>query len=180
MSLVSSTIFPAVLLICFTVTVNNILTYVNIIWLYFQVVDRLDEGAIPADLGPLDYKGLYKCILVSRIIQREIMSKPEHLWSLIQSYFSTFGSKGVGRYMHQASKRLLLITNSDYHYTDKMMRHSFNKLLPKDMGWRELFDIVMVSARKPEFFQMLHPLYEVVTGYYVWIYACIYNSASVV
>ncbi|KAF9673225.1 hypothetical protein SADUNF_Sadunf10G0002200 [Salix dunnii] len=64
----------------------------------------------------------------------------------------------------EAGKKLLLITNSDYHYTDKMMKHSFNRFLPNDMGWRDLFDIVIVSARKPEFFQMSHPLYEVVTG----------------
>ncbi|KAM7487976.1 hypothetical protein LguiB_025460 [Lonicera macranthoides] len=64
----------------------------------------------------------------------------------------------------EAGKRLLLITNSDYHYTDKMMQHSFNRFLPNDMGWRDLFDMVIVSARKPEFFQMSHPMYEVVTG----------------
>lgn len=46
----------------------------------------------------------------------------------------------------QAGKKLLLITNSDYHYTDKMMKHSFNKFLPNDMDWRNLFD--MVSKRK--------------------------------
>lgn len=44
--------------------------------------------------------------------------------------------------MKQAGKKLLLITNSDYIYTDKMMRHSFNRFLPNDMGWRDLFDIV--------------------------------------
>ncbi|KAI8561984.1 hypothetical protein RHMOL_Rhmol04G0383300 [Rhododendron molle] len=64
----------------------------------------------------------------------------------------------------EAGKRLLLITNSDYHYTDKMMQHSFNRFLPNEMGWRDLFDMVIVSARKPEFFQMSHPMYEVVTG----------------
>ncbi|KAG5555412.1 hypothetical protein RHGRI_012825 [Rhododendron griersonianum] len=86
----------------------------------------------------------------------------------------------------EAGKRLLLITNSDYHYTDKMMQHSFNRFLPNEMGWRDLFDmvsilhimpsvnfwlylllfeyVVIVSARKPEFFQMSHPMYEVVTG----------------
>ncbi|KAH9766602.1 HAD-superfamily hydrolase subfamily IG 5'-nucleotidase [Citrus sinensis] len=64
----------------------------------------------------------------------------------------------------EAGKKLLLITNSDYHYTDKMMQHSFNRFLPNDMGWRDLFNMVIVSARKPEFFQMSHPLYEVVTG----------------
>ncbi|KAM0984646.1 hypothetical protein ACFX1X_012226 [Malus domestica] len=64
----------------------------------------------------------------------------------------------------EAGKKLLLITNSDYHYTNKMMQHSFNRFLPNEMGWRDLFDIVIVSARKPEFFQMSHPMYEVVTG----------------
>ncbi|KAI7741874.1 hypothetical protein M8C21_032446, partial [Ambrosia artemisiifolia] len=64
----------------------------------------------------------------------------------------------------EAGKKLLLITNSDYIYTDKMMRHSFNRFLPNDMNWRDLFDMVIVSARKPEFFQMSHPLYEVVTS----------------
>ncbi|XP_027166769.1 cytosolic purine 5'-nucleotidase isoform X2 [Coffea eugenioides] len=64
----------------------------------------------------------------------------------------------------EAGKRLLLITNSDYHYTDKMMQHSFNRFLPNDMSWRDLFDMVIVSARKPEFFQMSNPMYEVVTG----------------
>jgi len=33
---------------------------------YFQMVDRLDDGTIPADLGPLDYKGLYKVIWVGQ------------------------------------------------------------------------------------------------------------------
>lgn len=45
-------------------------------------------------------------------------------------------------FMNQAGKKLLLITNSDYHYSDKMMQHSFNRFLPNDMGWRDLFDIV--------------------------------------
>jgi hypothetical protein len=44
--------------------------------------------------------------------------------------------------MKQAGKKLVLITNSDFHYTDKMMRHSFNRFLPNDMGWRDLFEIV--------------------------------------
>lgn len=29
---------------------------------HFQMVDRLDEGALPIELGPLDYKGLNKAI----------------------------------------------------------------------------------------------------------------------
>lgn len=46
--------------------------------------------------------------------------------------------------LSQAGKRLLLITNSDYQYTNKMMHHAFNRFLPNDMGWRDLFDMVIL------------------------------------
>ncbi|ONL99964.1 65-kDa microtubule-associated protein 3 [Zea mays] len=67
------------------------------------------------------------------------------------------------RELYKAGKKLLLITNSDFHYTNKMMNHAFSRFLPNDVGWRDLFEMVIVSTRKPEFFQLSHPLYEVVT-----------------
>jgi HAD superfamily 5'-nucleotidase-like hydrolase len=132
---------------------------------YMQMVDRLDEGAISSEIGPLDYKGLYKAVgralfraHVEGQLKSEIMSKPELFVEPDPELpLALLDQK-------EAGKRLLLITNSDYHYTDKMMQHSFNKFLPNDMGWRDLFEMVIVSARKPEFFQMSHPMYEVVTG----------------
>ncbi|XP_075476411.1 uncharacterized protein LOC142517833 [Primulina tabacum] len=132
---------------------------------YMQMVDRLDEGAIAADIGPLDYKGLYKAVEkalfrahVEGQLKNEIMSKPELFVEPDPELpLALLDQK-------EAGKRLLLITNSDYHYTDKMMQHSFNIFLPNDINWRDLFDMVIVSARKPEFFQMSHPMYEVVTG----------------
>ncbi|XP_042055138.1 5'-nucleotidase domain-containing protein 4-like isoform X1 [Salvia splendens] len=131
---------------------------------FMQMVDRLDEGAIAADLGPLDYKGLYKAVgkalfraHVEGQLKSEIMSKPELFVEPDPELpLALLDQK-------EAGKRLLLITNSDYHYTEKMMQHSFNRFLPNDMSWRDLFDMVIVSARKPEFFQLSQPMYEVVT-----------------
>ncbi|KHN45004.1 Cytosolic purine 5'-nucleotidase [Glycine soja] len=131
---------------------------------YMQMVDRLDDETIPADLA-LDYKGLYKAVgkalfwaHVEGRLKSEIMSKPELFVEPDPELpLALLDQK-------EAGKKLLLITNSDYLYTDKMMQHSFNRFLPNDMGWRDLFDIVIVSARKPEFFQTSHPMYEVVTG----------------
>ncbi|KAM1191495.1 hypothetical protein ACFX2I_011959 [Malus domestica] len=132
---------------------------------YMQMVDRLDDGTIAAEIGPLDYKGLYKAVgralfraHVEGQLKSEIMSKPELFVEPDPELpLALLDQK-------EAGKKLLLITNSDYHYTNKMMQHSFNRFLPNEMGWRDLFDIVIVSARKPEFFQMSHPMYEVVTG----------------
>lgn len=132
---------------------------------YMQLVDRLDKGVIGPDLCPNEYKGLYKAVgkalfraHVEGQLKSEIMSKPELFVEPDPELpLALLDQK-------EAGKRLLLITNSDYHYTDKMMQHSFNRYLPNDMNWRDLFEMVIVSARKPEFFQMAHPMYEVVTG----------------
>ncbi|XP_030472890.1 uncharacterized protein LOC115690619 [Syzygium oleosum] len=132
---------------------------------YMQMVDRLDDGSVAAEVGTLDYKGLFKAVgkalfraHVEGQLKSEIMSKPELFVEPDPELpLALLDQK-------EAGKKLLLITNSDFHYTDKMMKHSFNRFLPNDMDWRDLFDIVIVSARKPEFFQMSHPMYEVVTG----------------
>ncbi|XP_020103387.1 5'-nucleotidase domain-containing protein 4 isoform X1 [Ananas comosus] len=133
--------------------------------MYMQMVDKLDQGVVPVELGPLDYKGLFKAVSkalfrahVEGQLKSEIMAEPERFVEPDPELpLALLDQK-------EAGKRLLLITNSDYHYTNKMMHHAFNRFLPNDMGWRDLFDMVIVSARKPEFFQMSHPLYEIVTS----------------
>lgn len=41
------------------------------------------------------------------------------------------------------------------------MRFAIEPYLPGGMSWRELFDVVVVSARKPSFFTSVSPLYQV-------------------
>uniref|UniRef100_A0A0E0JGE6 5'-nucleotidase n=1 Tax=Oryza punctata TaxID=4537 RepID=A0A0E0JGE6_ORYPU len=133
--------------------------------MFMQMVDKLDQGLVPAELGPLDYKGLYNAVSralfrahVEGQLKSEIMAEPERFVEPDPELpLALLDQK-------EAGKRLLLITNSDYHYTNKMMNHAFNRFLPNDMAWRDLFEMVIVSARKPEFFQISHPLYEVVTN----------------
>lgn len=61
-----------------------------------------------------------------------------------------------------AGKRLMLITNSEWEYTSFMMRYAFDPHLPEGMTWRDLFDLVVVSARKPWFFMNTEPIFEVI------------------
>ncbi|PNT70258.1 hypothetical protein BRADI_2g08826v3 [Brachypodium distachyon] len=117
--------------------------------MFMQMVDKLDQGLVPPELGPLDYTGLYNSEIMAEP-ERFVEPDPELPLALLDQ--------------KEAGKKLLLITNSDYLYTNKMMNHAFNRFLPNDMGWRDLFEMVIVSARKPEFFQISHPLYEVVTN----------------
>ncbi|XP_078446751.1 HAD-superfamily hydrolase, subfamily IG, 5'-nucleotidase [Wolffia australiana] len=133
--------------------------------MFMQMVDRLDEGAVPASLGPLDYRRLYKSVAkalfrahVEGQLKSEIMADPARFVEPDPELPLTLLDQ------KEAGKRLVLITNSDYHYTNKMMQHAFDRFLPNDIGWRDLFEMVIVSARKPEFFQMANPLYEIMTS----------------
>jgi HAD superfamily 5'-nucleotidase-like hydrolase len=49
-------------------------------------------------------------------------------------------------------KKLLLITNADYKYTCLLMDYAIKPLLENHECWRDLFDLVITSARKPNFF----------------------------
>jgi len=62
----------------------------------------------------------------------------------------------------RAGKSLLLITNSEWDFTRAMMTWAFDPHLPEGMTWRDLFDLVIVSARKPSFFGDRNRLFEVV------------------
>lgn len=60
-----------------------------------------------------------------------------------------------------AGKRVILITNSEWSYSQAMISYAFDRFLPAGMGWRDLFDLVIVGARKPAFFWESMPLFQV-------------------
>jgi hypothetical protein len=62
----------------------------------------------------------------------------------------------------RAGKLLLLVTNSDWGYTRAMMGYAFDRYLPKGTTWRDLFDLVIVEARKPAFFSGRQAVYRMV------------------
>ncbi len=46
------------------------------------------------------------------------------------------------RHICVQGKTLLLITNSDFMYTNKMMSYAYDEYLPEGKTWRDLFDMV--------------------------------------
>jgi 5'-nucleotidase len=57
-------------------------------------------------------------------------------------------------------KRLFLVTNSRWSYSDKMMTYLLDGMMPEYPSWKHYFDIVLVAAKKPSFFQEENPLLE--------------------
>src|SRR5580658_1864799 len=55
--------------------------------------------------------------------------------------------------LRSAGKKLFLLTNSRWAYTDKMMTHLLEGQMIEYPHWRNYFDVVVVAAMKPAFFQ---------------------------
>ncbi|GLC35595.1 hypothetical protein PLESTM_000341200 [Pleodorina starrii] len=133
--------------------------------MYMQLVDRLDLGMFQVGAGNISYQALYG--MVSKALYRthvegklkaEIIQAPERYVELDPEMAQALLDQ------RDSGKQLLLITNSDYEYTNKMMSFAYDPFLPAGMRWRDLFDMVIVMARKPDFFNYNMSLYEVVTA----------------
>lgn len=129
--------------------------------MYQQLVDLLDARKLPEVLG---YRDLYQ--RVRRVLdaahmegqlKAEIIADPSRFVSLDPDTVLALLDQ------RHAGKKLLLITNSEWPYTEAMMRHAFDPFMPAGQTWRELFHMVMVSAGKPEFFNARMPVFEVMT-----------------
>ncbi len=128
--------------------------------LYAQLVDLLDDGALPPGIG---YAELYDVVRysidaahVEGELKAEIIADPDRFVELDPDTPLTLLDQRA------AGKKLLLITNSEWHYTRAMMAYAFDRFLPAGMTWRDVFDVTIVAARKPAFFHERMPLFEVV------------------
>ncbi len=62
--------------------------------------------------------------------------------------------------LRSSGKRVFLLTNSAWDYTDAVMTYLLGNATPAYPEWRSYFDTVVVSARKPAFFTDRDPFYE--------------------
>ncbi|EOA26840.1 hypothetical protein CARUB_v10022933mg [Capsella rubella] len=61
------------------------------------------------------------------------------------------------RMLKDKGKKLFLLTNSPYHFVDGGMRYLMEDSFGLRDSWRELFDVVIAKANKPEFYTSEHP-----------------------
>lgn len=128
--------------------------------MYAQLVELLDEGKLPRAVG---YEELHRRVVTALdeahmegALKAEIIADPGRFVVLDPETPLTLLDQ------QRAGKQLMLITNSEWTYTRSMMAFSFDPFLPKGMSWKELFDVVIVGARKPDFFLGHAPIFEVV------------------
>lgn len=129
-------------------------------FMFAQTVDMLDKGVLGDAIGYEDLLRIVRKTLdrahTEGALKADILAKPDD--------YIVHDPEAIEALLDQkhAGKKLLLITNSDWEYTRAIMEAAYDPHLPKGMGWRDLFDLVIVSARKPSFFSDPNPAFEVV------------------
>lgn len=126
--------------------------------LFAGLVDLIDEGKLPSGTSYEDAYDAVRSSLdaahVEGALKREIVKNPERFVELDEELPLALAD------LKNAGKKLLVITNSEWEYTRDMMSYTFDRFVPG--GWRTLFDLVIVGARKPDFFTARGPIFEVV------------------
>jgi HAD superfamily 5'-nucleotidase-like hydrolase len=128
--------------------------------LFAQMVDLADAGEIPEVVG---YEDLYRNVRgaldaahVEGTLKAEVAADPDRFIEPDSDVLPMLFDQ------REAGKQLLLITNSEWEYAEKILRHVLEPQMPSGATWQDLFDTVIVSANKPGFFEEPHRLYRVV------------------
>lgn len=127
--------------------------------IYGQLVDLKDQKCVPGDPS---YDELYRTVNDSinaahleGQLKADIIDDPARFVDLDDDLAQTLVD------LKRAGKKLFLATNSEWHYTRPMMCFLFDGRLG-GQSWRELFDLVIVQAKKPAFFERTAPFFEVI------------------
>lgn len=128
--------------------------------LYLQLVDRMEAGELAVKHSYAElYRIIRACVDAAHsegVLKAQIIRNPERFVDVDPELpMALLDLKNAG-------KKLLLITNSEWSYTRAMLTYVLDQLLPGDMTFRELFDLLVVGARKPQFFEGNAPAFRVI------------------
>lgn len=120
--------------------------------LYAQYVDLMDRK--PGRRLKQEYTDAYLAIRSSidevhrgdRELKRRVMEDPGRFLHVDPELAATLEQ------FRASGKDLFLLTNSGWEYTDAMMSHLLDGVLPGFTTWRDYFKVVVCDSKKPGFF----------------------------
>ncbi|MBI3182925.1 MAG: HAD-IG family 5'-nucleotidase [Myxococcales bacterium] len=128
--------------------------------LYAGIIELMESLGQPVDYGKL-YDAIREAI---DTVHRDGSLKAE-IQKDIGRYI--FKDPELGPALHKlrsGGKKLFLLTNSMWDYTDGVMRYLLDGVLPEYPSWRNYFDLICCGSQKPGFFSEQRPFLEVDTS----------------
>jgi HAD superfamily 5'-nucleotidase-like hydrolase len=122
--------------------------------LFAEAIELLERGG-----ATVDYVKLYDDIREAiDTVHRDGSLKAVVLADLGRYLVKDPELGGALHRLRSGGKKLFLLTNSMSDYTEAVMRHVLDGLLPEYPSWRNYFDAVITAAQKPGFFSERRPL----------------------
>jgi 5'-nucleotidase len=121
---------------------------------YAAVIDKLDQMGEPVDYEKLfaDIRGAIDEAHRDGTILDEVTSNLPLYVERDPLLAQTLHK------LRSAGKKLFLLTNSRWPYTEKMMTYLLGNAMPEYPSFRHYFDVIVVASQKPAFFQERRPL----------------------
>ncbi|MDY7231461.1 HAD-IG family 5'-nucleotidase [Hyalangium rubrum] len=128
--------------------------------LYAGVIELLESLGQRVDYGKLydDIREAIDTVHRDNSLKREVRKE-------LSRY--VFLDPELGPALHKlrsGHKRLFLLTNSAWDYTDALMRYLLDGQLAEYPSWRNYFDFIVTAAGKPGFFTQQRPFLELDTS----------------
>jgi HAD superfamily 5'-nucleotidase-like hydrolase len=115
---------------------------------YAAAIDHLESRGIA-----VDYAQLFDEVRVSIDLAHQDGSITGRIAETPEAYIERDPLLGPTLHkLRSAGKRLFLLTNSRPDYTERVMAFLLDGALPEYPRWRSYFDVIICTARKPQFF----------------------------
>jgi HAD superfamily 5'-nucleotidase-like hydrolase len=124
--------------------------------LFADIIEQLETRGVTVDYGKLYDDVRYTIDEVHR---------DDSLKQIVKRDLPRFvvRDKELGPALHRlrsGGKRLFLLTNSLWDYTETVMTYLLDGVLPEYPSWRNYFDVIVTGASKPAFFSEKRPIVE--------------------
>lgn len=128
-------------------------------YLFTLLVDWIESGKLPQERTYAEvYDDIRYCIDLTHrdgSLKSEIIANLKHF-----IYYDPHLSLTLDKFI-QNGKKLFLLTNSEYYYTEKVMTYLLDTDNLEYGSWKDYFEIIVVNAQKPAFFSKSNPFLKV-------------------
>ena len=129
-------------------------------WLFAGIIELLESLGQRVDYGKLydDIRDAIDTVHRDNSLKREVRKE-------LGRYI--FQDPELGPALHKlrsGGKKLFLLTNSAWDYTDAVMRYLLDGQVAEYPSWRNYFDYIVTLAAKPAFFSEQRPFLELETA----------------
>lgn len=117
-------------------------------WLFAGIIELMESRGLPVDYGRL-YDDIRETI---DAVHRDNSLKQEIRKDIGRYIFKDLELGPTLHKLRSGGKRIFLLTNSAWDYTDAVMRYLLDGVLSEYPSWRNYFDFIVTGAGKPAFF----------------------------